>query len=384
MFQYAIYQRNIPVPGRIPGSTPPLVEIVLDSQENIFAPGQTITGHVAYNVIDPPQNLKSTSITLEGRGKIITEPNYSGGSSNNLDTEIFREERSLFQGPFTNVKPPLTWPFEFTLPKVRTVNGKEWPLPPSITLGNESKFAQRFGFTVSISYVLQVHIEDGTNWNAHQNYSKALVVRPILTEQPPLAQMESHAFELVSSHSHGGFRERMSSMKLKLQGLAKNDDEHKEPSVDFEATISMPSMLWFGQAERLLISLQHKTSTPSDLQRPTLVLEDVELTLHTIIKSINESVQTRKYGSTTFHPKARLSLDSETLELARDFGMSSLTTETSFWPDFESTMPYIVYTHSIQAVAKIRHEESGHAFTLKCQFPVQALPRRQPGARYWR
>lgn len=162
------------------------------------------------------------------------------------------------------------------------------------------------------------------------------------------------------------------------------DQELRNPSINFNATVFLPDIFAMGRSGPVSFSLQQIIKGPTDPQEPTLVLQSLSLCLlSTTIRQdqwFGTTADETTAGDTrTLHPNALLPLSNEPITVASDVGLENFLYRNRFTPDFDCAAPSIKLTHSIKVHAEIEHEESGHVFEIKCKHPIVVLPLHRPG-----
>ena len=334
------------------------VQIELDSSERLgslqrYMPEQPITGRVIYTPKHAQEKIDNVSIHFEGHGRIAVDSLDRWGD--NLNDLIFHHEKRLLQGPFTVAQQTFTWPFDFVFPGRLLTHGSR-ALPPSFSQYFDEKIGRYQGFQASIEYELRAVVDHGSMVRSPTSSRVQVAFRPLANGATPKPQIQTCNLEQPNAHS----------LKQKL-----NIFGSKQSSAKFQATVFLPQVLAPSMTQPLSLSIQG----PTNLEKPKLVLQDVELILHSSTKSIRGAHVTRDDGKFSLRDlNARFPSTDEQVYVSSDFGLNSFHVAPSITPDFSSSTPFIEYTHGFKVQAKVQDEESGDVFKLEGACPVSVLP----------
>ena len=265
-----------------------------------FRPGDIIRGTVIY---DLPRQRTIRCATIEFKGTVETE--YIPVQQNNIalvanprrpsheKTILVTERVTLFEGPYSVPTQVFRWPFQFEIPgkcappewvkvKLPLDDGgelREVDLPPSYAWNGQEITHQA---KAVISYKLKVKVErDGLLNNDEKK--QVITIRQQaqrLTDLP--LKPTGYDFPPVS-WSSGKLRpaERRLSLKDRMKSSFSSDPALKSPTLSFQARVYMPNALHASQRFPISVSVSHQKTTNLDPDDPTIILQELKLTLRT-------------------------------------------------------------------------------------------------------
>lgn len=290
---------------------------------------------------------------LEGRGGFLqcVEP---AGKLNwkpweDLAWPIFKQKQTL-TAPIDG-----QWRFAMALPRRWHCLGQEHVLPPSgvfhpsrgllrpdttwlhepekydvITYRIDSVYLERVEV---IAYNLSVSMVEGTVNSQTPTINHHLTIRPRTNGPPHAAMLVNVPFSTVSwRHSQ--------PILSKLHHLVRHDHAAESSLHHINGAITVPSELWQGQKESIMLRLTTSKETPANTK---LVLDQVILKLMAVTEMSKRADTTGQrnaplyeVGRFTRRVRRALELGDTQLELALDFGLDILQVRPDYLPSAET------------------------------------------------
>ena len=374
-----------------------IVSIHVDNyslRDGYFYPGQTITGKVVYEIHKEQEDLRDVSI--EFYGNVKTAVTIRTGNSSQREREqirLFHFRKNLYSNNFTVKAQTLSWPFEFEIPLAASYQRRDdvnpafarsgaQTLPPSYYHGTDSFGKDGEGY---VKYKLKAHV------NASKTFGSKVIELPITLRRTldytslPDQQTDLRRFMRQSWQSRS-LRQHTHTFGQKISHVFGNDPELRNPSINFNAVMQLPTVTSPSQRGDIRLFLTQIREGPTDPQSPNLVLGHARLTLQglTVIRVERKFWTDSHYddgkdqvSSALFRPndplesRSPLPLDGSPTVIAPNWAFSDVPLQGRIVPDFNTWT--ISHVHRLKVELEIVHVDSGHVFKLEGKWPCRII-----------
>lgn len=143
----------------------------------------------------------------------------------------------------------------------------------------------------------------------------------------------------------------------------------------YHLAILLPDLLWHGQTDTVKIIARSAGGTGSESQNYQIWLQDVFITLQSVITDRTNGRIVRELSYVSVSPATQLPLDGSPVTLMNNFGLQSFLADDLHVPDFTVDRPFLQYKHQLDVLALVKDLARGKMVDKKCSFPVKVLPR---------
>lgn len=368
--------------------------VVPQSGGGYFLPGETLSGNVVYNILKEQEQLQDASI--EFTGKIYTEVTRNAGNNNRVREKeivrLFHFRKSLYQGNYTMKAQTLSWPFEFQFPTAAGYTRRDdanpkfarsgsIPLPPSFV--HETGSFNRRG-NCYIKYKLKAYVNNTKTFGS-KNIERPLILRHGETGPLPSPSLGSVQLPPASWQSRK-LRQESHSFSQKMAHVFTSNPELRNPSINFQATLQVPTVTTESQPSDMTLSVKQMRHGPTDPEAPALVLADVRVFLEAETElRVERSLFSGSYyddGWTAIRDcvfkaapdRPPLALDGSPAVIIPDWRLADLRSRAQVVPVPDFSTWTVRHRNRLSIELDIIHPDSGHVFKLKTQFYCQVLP----------
>lgn len=376
------------------GSGGSSVEILLDgdlyngkSTQPTFAPGQAVSGRVAYTPT-ARKTIDEVIIILSGRCyTVVRRPDVGGFGKDTYaeDIELFRMKRTLFTGPYTLQNTRTVWQFGFVLPKetnyVRVAGKDNWlyqsgphELPPSVTSSGD-------GHRALLSYSLKVVVNPGSQLRSEDWTLPITITNCSYETLPPPESFSCPVMEVSHQRLKQAIAEK-ASLRQKIGHAFRRDSAHHQ-NMPFVATAYLPAAASISQA--LPISLSVRSLSQARVPDLTLVTGSLELIAKVHVRvNLRQTDYDEKIWEDIGHrilteASIPLPTDGRVVELSKLMRLADLVPDQDRYRISPSFKSYTVNrSYYLKLHMSLRDSTSDSTFHVESRIPFLILPMEHP------